>query len=146
MVCGIVKNKNKKNPKIKCDDQSQANADNCADKLWFVGKNSRKYPESEPQMLKHCKQTLNLIKCVKDFTDQCGQGVQKQLANVMLYTVKMNQKSYCTKSSKREEVISFSSCGNSIREATNKCMESFLNGLGKANSAESKYKVPQACW
>jgi hypothetical protein len=146
MVCGIVKNKDKKNQKIKCDDQNQAKADNCADKLWFVGPNSRKYPESEPQMQKHCKQTLNLIKCVKDYTDQCGKGVQKQLANVMLYTVKMNQKSYCTKSSKRQEVISFSPCGNSVREATNKCMESFLNGLGKANTMESKYKVPQACW
>lgn len=132
---------------VKCDDQSRKKADSCADKLWFVGKNSRKYPESDSQMQKHCKQTLNLIKCAKDYTDSCAKGVQKQLANVMLYTAKMNQKSYCAKLNKREEVISFASCGNAIRDESSVCMDQFLMDLGKANSVEeSKHKVPHACW
>jgi len=97
-------------------------------------------------MQKHCKQTSNLIRCVKDFTDQCGKEVQKQLANVMLYTVKTVDKSYCSKSVKREELISMSSCANSIRDKTNDCMEKFMTGLGKANICEPKMKVPNTCW
>jgi len=145
IVFGLANNRDNKNNKIKCDSENRHKADSCADKLWFVGKNARKFPETQNQMQKHCKQTTNLIKCVKDFTDNCAKGVQKQLANVMLYTVKMNQKQYCTKSVKRDEVVSFSFCGNAIRDASSDCMEEFLNGLGKAKEVDSKNRVPTAC-
>jgi len=145
VVLGARKNSDNKNPSIKCDGETRKKANVCAEKLWFVGKGSRHYPENMQQLQKFCKQTTGLIKCVKDYTDVCGKGIQKQLANVMLYTVKMNQKSYCTKPSKKDEVISLSSCGNAIREQSNVCMENFLTGLGKANSVEAKHKVPQAC-
>ncbi|CAG2172194.1 unnamed protein product [Oppiella nova] len=136
-----------KKPKepIKCDVESRKKADACADKLWFVGRNSRKYPETSQQMQKHCKQTNALIRCAKDYTDSCAKGVQKQLANVMLFTAKTNQKSYCSKASKREEVLSFASCGNAIRDPSSTCMDTFLVNLGKANAMESKFKVPHAC-
>ena len=52
-----------------CSREAKARADTCADKLWFVGRKSRKYPENEFELQKHCKQTTNLIKCVKHFTD-----------------------------------------------------------------------------
>ncbi|XP_054152527.1 uncharacterized protein LOC128951302 [Oppia nitens] len=135
----------KSSSSVKCDDESRKKADICADKLWFVGRNSRKYPESRPQMQKHCKQTLNLIKCAKDYTDKCAKGVQKQLANVMLFTVKSNQKTYCSKAVKREEVIQFAACGNSIRDQSTTCMDNFMTSLGKANVMDQKFKIPQAC-
>ncbi len=60
-------------------------------KLMFVLKNDGLTEESRknfPKMKYKCsKQTTNPIKCVKDYTDQCGKEVQKQLANVMLYIV-----------------------------------------------------------
>jgi hypothetical protein len=137
---------NNRNHEIKCDEENRIKADVCAEKLWFVGRKSRKYPENEVQMQKYCKQTTNLIKCVKDYTDQCGKEVQKQLANVMLYTVKVNQKSYCNKAAKRDEVISMSSCANSIRDQSSACMDKFLTDLGKSNTMATKHKVPEACW
>ncbi|CAG2106572.1 unnamed protein product [Medioppia subpectinata] len=140
-----AKKASKPKVEIKCDVENRKKADACADKLFFVGRNSRKYPETSQQMSKHCKQTNSLIRCAKDYTDTCAKGVQKQLANVMLYTVKTNQKSYCSKSSKREEVISFAACGNAVRDETSTCMDNFLMNLGKANAVEQKYKVPHAC-
>lgn len=132
---------------LECDDENRKKADLCAEKLWFTGRNARKFPESDEQMQKHCKQTLNLIKCCKDYTDSCAKGVQKQLANVLLYTQKMNQKSYCSKAHKRDEVVQFASCGNSIKQDASHCLDSFLDDLGKAKAVkEAKLRVPHACW
>jgi hypothetical protein len=145
MVSSSTKHHNR-NHGIKCDEENRIRANACAEKLWFVGRNSRKYPENEAQMHKYCKQTANFIKCVKDYTDQCGQETQKHLAHMMLYYLKINQKSYCSKSVKREEVISLSSCANSLRSESSACMDRFMNDLGKSNGVEFKYKIPEACW
>ena len=76
-------------------------------------------------MTKHCKETTELIACVKDHTNRCGNELQKQLANVMLFTMKTNDKLYCSKSAKRQEFLSFGVCANKIRDQSNKCMEKF---------------------
>ena len=129
-----------------CSRDAKRMADICADKLWFVGRKSRKYPENEWELQKHCKQTTNLIKCVKDFTDLCANEGQRQLANVMLFTMRVNDKSYCTKAAKSRELMSLGVCGNQIREQTDKCMDVFLLLLGKSNAYETRFKVPHACW
>ncbi len=146
MVSSSTNSNHNRNHEIKCNEENRIKADVCAEKLWFVGRKSRKYPENEVQMQKYCKQTINLIKCVKDYTDQCGKEIQKQLANVMLYSVKANQKSYCNKAAKRDEVISMSMCANSIRDESSACMDKFLTDLAKSNEVETKYKIPEACW
>ncbi|XP_054163719.1 uncharacterized protein LOC128961498 [Oppia nitens] len=137
--------KKDKDVDLMCDDIHKTKANACADKLWFVGHRSRKYPENEPELEKHCKETANLIKCVKDYTDVCGNEVHRQLANVMLYTVKTLDRSYCTKSSKKTELMSFSVCGNHIRDQSNKCMDQFMIALGKSSAYTTKLKVPHAC-
>ena len=131
---------------VGCTSEAKSTANTCAEKLWFVGRKSRKYPETDPELQKHCKQTSILIKCVKDYTDLCGNELHKQLANVMLFSVRTHDKSYCTKSGKKQEFMSLGVCGNHIRDQTSKCMDEFLVMLGKANAFESKFKVPNACW
>ena len=129
-----------------CTKESAEKANQCAEKLWFAGRHSRKYPENNDQMNKHCKETTELIACVKDHTDRCANDIQRHLANVMLFTMKTNDKHYCGKSAKRQEFLSLGVCANQIRDQTNKCMERFLLMLGKSNKYQTKYKVPFACW
>ncbi|CAG2181276.1 unnamed protein product, partial [Oppiella nova] len=144
MECSPIDRKDRDVESV-CDDEHKIKANVCADKLWFVGRRSRKYPENEPELEKHCKQTANLIACVKDYTDVCGKETHKQLANVMLFTVKQIDKNYCTKSTKKQELMSFSACGNQIRDQSNKCMDQFMVELGKSNAFETRMKVPHAC-
>jgi len=137
---------NRKYLTTECDEENRLKADDCADELWFTGRRSRKYPQNHKQMQNHCKQTTTLIKCVENFIHQCGTTEQTKFTNLMLNTIKISDQKYCTEPAKYKEFISMSSCGNAVREKSNGCMDTFLRGLGKANTIEAQLKVPHVCW
>ena len=142
MVCSPVREKKSSD----CSKEVIEKANTCAEKLWFAGRHSRRFPESSEQLTKHCKETTELIKCVKDVTDRCGNEMHRHLANAMLFTMKSTEKTYCSKAVKQKEFLSLGVCGNHIRDQSSKCMDRFLLSLGKANRYDNRYKIPYSCW
>lgn len=130
-----------------CNKSNLRKADLCGEKLFFVGKNSRPFPSTEQELGKYCSQTTNLVQCVKRYTDKCANDVQRNLANVMLYTVRGLHKNTCGSKSKRKNLIVMSKCVNGIRKKSTDCMNSMLVEFGQANELnDQQYKVPYACW
>ena len=142
------KNNNNNNEKIVCNQAGLAKADLCGEKLFFVGKNARLFPTNEPEADKYCSQTLNLVQCVKRFTEKCARNeLQRSLANVMLYTVRSHHKSVCGTKSKKGQLIVMSKCANSIRKKSTECMNRMLQEFGNAlGLREAKNRIPYACW
>jgi len=127
----------------RCDEDSRSIANDCGEKLFFVGRNSRLYPESGPHLDSFCRETTNLMSCVTDFTNACRQGLHRSMTNVMIATVRVNQRNYC--SAKRQELLDMSKCGNAIRGQSANCMDLFLANLGRANVAVKRHRVPHGC-
>ena len=140
--------KSENSNKVLCNSAGLEKADLCGEKLFFVGKNARLFPSTDPETEKYCGQTQNLVQCVKKFTDKCAQNeVQKNLANVMLYTVRSHHKGVCGSKAKRSQLVVMSKCANSIRKKSTNCMNKMLVEFGRANAMkESKYRIPYACW
>ena len=129
-----------------CSDQKERAANLCSDKLFFAGKNSRLYPENEVELDQHCKETTELVRCVAQYTDNCPRGVHRPTANVMLSTVRHNQRTYCNRASKRRDLIALGTCGNAIRTLSSKCFDTFLMDMGRASHSRRPHKVPHGCW
>jgi len=108
-----------------------------------VGRNSRPYPTSEQQLDHYCRETTDLMSCVTDFTNVCRDGLHKSMSNVMISTVRVNQRNYC--SAKRHEILAMSTCGNAVRGHSTACMDNFLLNLGRANAAAKRHRVPHGC-
>ncbi|KAH9403293.1 hypothetical protein TYRP_015176 [Tyrophagus putrescentiae] len=132
---------------ITCNEEALKKADLCGEKLFFVGKNARTFPTTEPDTEKYCTNTQNLVHCVKRYTDRCSRNeLQKNLANVMLYTVRSHHKAVCGSRSKRGQMVTMSRCANSIRRKSTSCMDKMLVEFGQAMGLkESNNRVPYAC-
>lgn len=133
---------------IVCNEESLHKADLCGEKLFFVGRNARLFPTNEEGMNKYCSQTPNLVQCVKKYTDKCAHNdIQKNLANVMLYTARSHNKNICGSKTKRGQMVAMSRCANAIRKKSTDCMEKMLKEYGNAlGLKEQRYRVPYACW
>jgi len=145
--CEAARDKKADKGGIKCDEKALEKADLCGEKLFFVGKNARLFPSSEPEAEKYCSQTQTLVTCVKKFTDRCASNdLQRQLANVMLYTVRSHHKGVCGSKQKRGQLMTMSKCANTIRKKSTECMNKMLIQYGEAIGLEdNKYRIPYAC-
>ncbi|KAH7639206.1 hypothetical protein DERF_005839 [Dermatophagoides farinae] len=132
---------------LTCTETNLANADLCGEKLFFVGKNSRPFPVNETELNDYCNETIQLIKCVRKFTEQCAKNSeQKQLANVMLYTVRSLHRSTCGSKTKRLQLLHMSSCVNSLRKQSSHCMNQMLIRFGQALGLQQQNnRIPYGC-
>lgn len=149
MVCLIGMAFTKETSKVVvCNAAGLEKADLCGEKLFFVGKNARLFPNSDASAEKYCSQTSNLVQCVKRYTDKCSlNDIQRNLANVMLYTVRSHHKSVCGSKTKRTQLVTIAKCANSIRKKSSECMNKMLIEFGQALALkESKNRVPYGCW
>lgn len=137
-------------PKAKpgCTLAGLKKADLCGEKLFFAGENARIYPKTEAEVESFCKETTDLIGCVKRFSDKCSlNDLQKNLANVMLFTVRSTNKNTCGSKSKRNNMMAMSGCANAIRKQSTACMNKMLTQFGHAQVLkQQQYRVPYACW
>ena len=131
---------------IDCSENSRKKANICGEKLFFAGQHSRPYPQTDQQLSKYCGETTELVKCVAQYTDNCRKGIHRPTSSVMLSTIRRNQRTYCLRSTKRQELLSLASCGNAIRDESTKCMDQFLLVLGQASFAERTFKIAHGCW
>ena len=133
--------------KIKCTNKSLREADRCGEELFFAGENSRTYPTNEPEAVKYCTESQNLVRCVKTYTDSCARSeLRKNLANVMLYTARNTHKSVCSSKSKRSKLLIMGGCANKIRQQSNKCVAQMLKEFGQAQGLfDSSFRVPYGC-
>lgn len=140
--------KSKDSEKIICNQAALDKADLCGEKLFFVGKNARLFPTTDSESDKYCSQTLSLVQCVKKFTDKCATNeLQRNLANVMLYTVRSHHKGVCGSKSKKSTLMTMAKCANSIRKKSTECMNKMLIEFGQAMvMKDGKYRIPYACW
>ena len=131
-----------------CNKTNLRKADECGEKLMFIGKNSRKFPVNNVELEKYCSETTKIIQCVKRFTDKCARNdIEKNLANVMLYTVRSVHKSTCGSKKKRGMLVSMANCVNSLRKKSSSLLEGMLVEYGQAMALNDKsFRVPYACW
>ena len=83
-----------------------------------------------------------------NLTNKCLVGFKKNIMQVVLYSVKRQQKTLCRPKPTKEmkDFVAAGSCVNEGRTHFRKCGQKVVNNMFKIKHAEDKLKVPMICW
>jgi len=84
-----------------------------------------------------------------EFITKCLTGTAKQFANVILYSYKNMQKSYCNMKNKKkvDTLILMARCMNPIMKKGEVCVNKYINALhGGKRALPANNRIGYACW
>jgi len=115
-----------------CTDEREEEVDNCLFNFIVFSRNqSKPFPESAQQIQKLCDYVRPGVNCVKSFSKDCLDSLERQVINLALSSVRQGHKKYCSNknSDKIPEYIKVFRCLNSMASEFNMVMEKFNNGI-----------------
>ena len=79
--------------------------------------------------------------------NNCLRKAAKQAGKVLIFGVAKTNKQYCTLRKRKSGLVAAGPCGNTFKNAANKCMNRFIDmNLAVITEKDVKKRVPMVCW
>ena len=131
-----------------CTTQYQQRTDKAVAKLLGFGPFGRKFPESYQQLSAFCRETSELVEQVYAYFAKCYKREIRDSANVLLYSIRSNIRTFCRKRTKKlAKLMEATACLNTgIHNDT--CIRKYTDGTKQVIplKLDDQLKIRHACW
>lgn len=88
-----------------------------------------------------------LVNWAANYSNTCLHGTSLHVSNLLIYSINNLIKKYCYSGQKiRDALISWGSCGNSVKSSTIQCWNQFIQHIDSVVSfPDEKLRVPMVC-
>nr|XP_027205622.1 uncharacterized protein LOC113799220 [Dermatophagoides pteronyssinus] len=153
--CGRKKSttnsKNKdQNIEDKCLDDVKEKFDINVAKLMSLGRNGRRWPETESEHDSYCAETKRLNQHLDDYKTTCSSGPSKEFASIILFSLRRVTRQYCRKTHtnqrRHKKLFAMYKCSNQLSNQTGKCLEDYIDTLlSTVKLSTIQQKIPYTC-
>lgn len=135
----------------KCNEQYLQETDNVVAKLLSFGPNGRPFPENDKELKSYCQETTQLADQVDRFFRDCYQKDIRDMASVMVYSLKRVLRQFCSSKGSRNSrvarLLESAQCINKNIQKDDHCLRLFSEKTKKLiyTEADDKTKIKHAC-
>ncbi len=131
-----------------CTAKYQHKTDMAVARLMGYGPLGRKFPETNQQLAAFCRETTVIVDQIYAYFTKCYKREIRDTANVLLYSVRRNIRTFCRKKTKKlTKLMDATACLNKgIHDDT--CLMRFANNTRQLIplKMDDPMKISHACW
>jgi len=127
-----------------CSEQRTLRYSRCAKKLIFLGGN-KTVPSSVPLMKQYCGSTKGMVRCVKEYTRNCMDGLAKTTVNFFMYQTGKLFKSVCKTGELLQSTSENLACLVPVNGEISGVFDQLVNELRLIATMSDKQRIPAVC-
>ena len=136
------------NTKWKCDQEDARKIDEIVSRIHTYGRTDN-FPLTVAEAKPFCKDRIAWVARMEDYKNACLKQQPKQIASVIIYSMKTIINSYCKNphAKKMTDFLTTTGCANDAKSAYQQCNDDYIDLLLAVwDTTSGKTRLAQMCW
>ncbi|CAG2116314.1 unnamed protein product [Medioppia subpectinata] len=125
---------------------SEASADECGERLMFIGQQSTGLPKSDAEMKTRCDNVNEGLQCLKKYSKTCLDPFATQIMNIVMKNGDKMEAKYCKDDGERKKLLDAFMCAKDADLGPlHLCMEKFIVQMEHLPQVNGDHRIPATC-